>query len=75
MERELLTTPQASALSGLSVAYLGSLAKKGVLEGRQYGRDWLIYRDSLERYLTHPRKPGPKGPTGPKKKRRQKEPE
>jgi hypothetical protein len=32
------------------------------LEGFQVGRDWVVYTDSLEKFLDTPRKPGPKGP-------------
>ena len=61
-DREYLTTPQAAQRSGLSKNYLTQLLRKGVLEGFQLSRDWLIYTDSLERFLATSRKPGPKGP-------------
>ncbi len=38
------------------------LLRNGALEGLQLGRDWLIYTDSLEKYLATPHKTGPKGP-------------
>jgi len=60
--REYLTTPQAAQRSGLSKNYLTQLLRKGILEGFQLSRDWLIYTDSLERFLATSRKPGPKGP-------------
>ena len=61
-DREYLTTPQAAQRSGLSKNYLTQLLRKGVLEGFQLSRDWLIYTDSLERFLATSRKSGPKGP-------------
>ncbi len=60
--RELVTTVQAVERSGLSKTYLTQLLRKGTLEGFQLGREWLIYTDSLEKFLARPRKSGPKGP-------------
>ncbi|GCE49253.1 excisionase family DNA binding protein [Thermosporothrix hazakensis] len=60
--REYITTPQAAERSGLTRTYLAQLLRKGTLEGFQLGRDWFVYRDSLEAFLRTPRKPGPKGP-------------
>ena len=60
--RALISTPQAAEQSGLSKTYLTQLLRKGTLEGFQLGREWLIYTDSLERFLAMPRKPGPHGP-------------
>lgn len=62
MERELLTTPEARRLSGLSLTHLAALAREGKIEAKRYGRDWMIFKDSLDAYLTKERKPGPKGP-------------
>ncbi len=60
--RSYLTTPQAAERTGLSKTYLTKLLRSGTLEGFRLGRDWLIYADSLDRYLAAPHKPGPKGP-------------
>jgi excisionase family DNA binding protein len=60
--RECIPTPEASRRSGLSKSHLTRLLKSGALEGFQLGRDWLIYADSLEKYMATPHKPGPKGP-------------
>ena len=62
LNRTYLTTSEAAEISQLSKAYLTILLKRGVLEGFQMSRDWLIYADSLEKFLATPRKPGPKGP-------------
>ncbi len=67
--REYITTPQASELSGLSKVYLANLLRKGTLEGFQLAREWFIYTDSLEKFLATPRKSGPRGPVGPRKKK------
>ncbi len=60
--RVSLTTSDASERSGLSTTHLTRLLRSGKLEGVQLGREWLIYADSLEKYLATPRKPGPRGP-------------
>jgi len=60
--RSYLTTPQAAERTGLSKTYLTKLLRSGTLEGFRLGRDWLVYTDSLDRYLAVPHKPGPKGP-------------
>ncbi len=60
--RECITTPEASKRSGLSKAHITRLLKSGTVEGIQLGREWLVYADSLERYISVPHKPGPKGP-------------
>jgi excisionase family DNA binding protein len=62
LNRDYLTTSQAAEQSGLSKNYLTQLLRKGVLEGLQVSRDWLIYTDSLQKFLATQRKPGPKGP-------------
>ncbi len=60
--REYISISQASERSGLSNVYLAQLLRKGTLEGVQIVRDWIIYTDSLEKFLATPRKSGPKGP-------------
>ena len=68
-DRPYLTTPQAAQRSGLSPSYLAHLLRSRKLEGFRLAREWFIYIDSLDSFLAHPRKPGPKGPTGPKRQR------
>ena len=60
--REYITTIEAEKRSGLSRNYLALLLRKGVLEGIRPSRDWFIYTESLEQFLSQPRKSGPKGP-------------
>jgi excisionase family DNA binding protein len=60
--RPYITTPEAAERSGLSKAYITLLLRQGTLEGFQLSRDWLVYTDSLESFLSKPRKSGPKGP-------------
>src|SRR5579872_139372 len=63
--RSYLTTPEAAERSGLTRVYLALLLRQGMLEGFRRGRDWFVYADSLEAFLTTPRKSGPKGPRKP----------
>lgn len=60
--RPYIPTSQAEKLSGLTKNYFTHLLRKGNLEGFRLGRDWFIYKDSLESFLQTHRKPGPKGP-------------
>jgi excisionase family DNA binding protein len=60
--RERITTPQASIRSGLSKVHLARLLREGKIEGVQLGREWLVYADSLAKYIATPHKSGPKGP-------------
>lgn len=62
LSRAYLTTPQAAERAKLTRAYLTILLKRHRLEGFQMGREWFIYADSLERFLSEDRKPGPRGP-------------
>ncbi len=61
--RRELTTEEASRISGLSRNHITHLLRQEQLEGKNFGkRLWVVYADSLERYLAIPHKPGPKGP-------------
>jgi len=46
-----VSTSEASHLSGLSQGYITSLLRHGKLTGRREGSQWLVDRDTLERYL------------------------
>ena len=62
LNREYITTSEAAKRSGLSNIYLAQLLRQGKLEGFRVAREWLIYVDSLDKFLATPRKSGPKGP-------------
>ena len=62
LNREYITTSEAAKRSGLSNIYLAQLLRQGKLEGFRVAREWLIYVDSLDKFLAMPRKSGPKGP-------------
>jgi excisionase family DNA binding protein len=61
-DRTLISTLEASTTSGLSREYIQRLVRQGRVEGIKLGHDWLVYEESLQLFLAHPRKPGPKGP-------------
>lgn len=64
--RRCLTTSQARKISGLSGVYLTYLLRNNILEGfKEDDREWFIYADSLEQFLSKTRKPGPRGPRTP----------
>lgn len=67
--REELSTDEAAQRAGLSRNQITNLLRQEKLEGRNFGgRYWIVYADSLERYLASPRKTGPRGPrTSPQK--------
>lgn len=61
--RSVLTTAEASRKSGLSRDYILHLLSIGRIEGeRPWGREWMVYEDSLQTFLSQPRSPGRKGP-------------
>jgi excisionase family DNA binding protein len=60
--RPYISTTEAAEISKLTKNYIALLLRRGVLEGFHLGRDWFLYRDSLDKFLSAPRKPGPPGP-------------
>lgn len=49
---ELLSLKEASELSPYSADYLNLLARKGKINARKIGRDWLITKADLSEYLS-----------------------
>jgi excisionase family DNA binding protein len=69
-DRLLLSTAEASKISGLSKVHIQYLVRTGRVEGtKPGGHDWMIYEDSLRAFLMQSRSPGRKGPRGPRRKR------
>ena len=64
-ERKLLSTAEASQISGFGRQYIERLLRQGRLAGIKPAHDWLVYEDSLRAFLAQPRKRGPKGPRKP----------
>jgi len=68
--RPVLTTTEASAKSGFTRDYIVYLLNTGRIEGtKPWGREWMVYEDSLQAFLAQPRSKGKKGERGPRKKR------
>jgi excisionase family DNA binding protein len=69
-DRPVLTTAEASKISGLNRHYIIQLLNAGRIEGVQLmGHEWMVYEDALIGFLAQPRTPGRKGPRGPRRKR------
>ena len=46
-----MTTKEAAEMLGLDFTSISRLLRKGILKGQKFGRDWMVYRDSVEAYL------------------------
>ena len=58
--RAVLSVSEASALSGFTRSHVNYLISQGYIDAVKVGSVWLVYEDSLQRYMAAPRKPGPK---------------
>ncbi len=56
--QDLISSKEASGVSGLSQRHIGHLARKGIIQARKLGHDWLIYMPSLKAYLDSNPQPG-----------------
>jgi len=50
-EKNLITTKDAGELSGYTSDYLARLARSGKIIGKRVGRNWLVDKESLARFL------------------------
>ncbi len=50
-EKNLISTRQASKLSGYNSDYLSRMCREGKIEGTQIGRTWLLSQESLEDFV------------------------
>ena len=51
MSGESLTTKAAAELLGYTVQHVRRLIRDGRLRGARLGRDWLVERESVDRYV------------------------
>lgn len=51
MNDEILSTREAADILNLGQAAISRLLRIGKLEGRRIGREWIVYRSSVEAYL------------------------
>ncbi len=47
---EWITTKEAAELTGYDVTHVRWLIRKGKVEGRKFGRDWMVNRGSIRAY-------------------------
>ena len=50
-EPEILTLAEASQITPYSQEYLSLMARKGMLGAFKQGRNWVVSRQELDRYL------------------------
>ena len=58
--RPVLTVAEASVLAGFTRTHINYLITQSQLDAVKVGSIWLVYEDSLRRYMAAPHKPGPK---------------
>ncbi|MBU2158933.1 helix-turn-helix domain-containing protein, partial [Patescibacteria group bacterium] len=51
LEKNLISTKEASELSGYNSDYLSRLCRENKIEGTQVGRTWLVSRSSLQSFI------------------------
>ncbi|MDB5266126.1 MAG: hypothetical protein JWM39_839 [Parcubacteria group bacterium] len=51
LDQHLLSTKDASALSGYNADYLSRLCRSGKIAGTQIGRTWLVNSESLQQFV------------------------
>jgi len=57
---DYISTAEASQRYGLTQDYVAYLASKKVIVGLKIARNWLVLPSSIDAYLAHRPKPGPK---------------
>jgi len=57
--KDCMTTREAADLTGYNVKYLRNLVRRGRVEARKVGRDWLVNRESLLAYKRRMDRLGP----------------
>lgn len=58
--KAMISTAEANQISGLSQTYICLSIRRGKIAGCKVGNTWMVERESLEQFLSQPRKPGPK---------------
>ena len=48
---EWITTTEAAALTGYDPTHIRYLVRKGRIQGRKFGRDWMIDRSGIIAYV------------------------
>jgi len=58
MNEGYMTTDEAAKLSGFTEQYIRKLIREKKIQGEKVRRDWILSRDSLEKFLATERKVG-----------------
>jgi excisionase family DNA binding protein len=56
---EWLTTKEAAELSGYDASYVRLLVRRGKVEGRKFGKAWMVNRQSVCEYAEKMKDLGP----------------
>jgi hypothetical protein len=59
-KRQILTTSEASELTGYTQDHIGLMLRRGLIIGEKRGRDWFIDAGSLFEYVKKNPRPGRK---------------
>jgi excisionase family DNA binding protein len=60
-EERMLTTVEVAEALGVSRKYVVQMIQEGLIQGKQYGRSWLIPQSEVKRYQRE-RKPAGRPP-------------
>jgi len=66
--KDYISTKEASERYGLAQAHWALLLKRGAVKGVKLARNWLLYVPSVEAYMKHRPRPGPKPMVHPKRR-------
>jgi excisionase family DNA binding protein len=56
---EWITTKEAAELTGYHTVHVRRLLREGRVEGKKFGRDWMISRESIQEYKDQMKELGP----------------
>jgi excisionase family DNA binding protein len=50
MSTNLISTSEAALILGVTLQSVGGLLRRGTIEGKKIGRDWVVSKDSVLSY-------------------------
>jgi excisionase family DNA binding protein len=56
---EWITTAEAAELTGYHPVHIRRLMREGLIEGKKFGRDWMVNRASVQAYIDKMQELGP----------------
>lgn len=51
MSEDLITTDEAARLTGYNLQHIRRLLREGIVQGKKWGRSWMVDKESLILYL------------------------